>query len=85
MAITTGVIAILLAITTFVLDKKRKIWIKNDEWLEEHRNEIMESVLVYDRFQQQFERQNNAAAKTDQNKERTFSGIFDEEDMKMHN
>ena len=45
----------------------------------------MESVLVYDRFQQQFERQNNAAAKTDQNKERTFSGIFDEEDMKMHN
>ena len=66
MAITTGVIAILLAITTFVLDNKRKVWIKNDEWLEENRNEIMESVLVYDRFQQQFERQNNAMANNDQ-------------------
>ena len=66
MAITTGIIAILLAITTFVLDNKRKVWIKNDEWLEENRNEIMESVLVYDRFQQQFERQNNAIANNDQ-------------------
>ena len=66
MAITTGVIAILLAITTFVLDNKRKVWIKNDEWLEENRNEIMESVLVYDRFQKQFERQNNAMANNDQ-------------------
>lgn len=66
MAITTGIIAILLAITTFVLDNKRKVWIKNDEWLEENRNEIMESVLVYDRFQQQFERQNNAMANNDQ-------------------
>ena len=66
MAITTGIIAILLAITTFVLDNKRKVWIKNDEWLEENRNEIMESVLVYDRFQKQFERQNNAMANNDQ-------------------
>jgi hypothetical protein len=65
LAITTGIIAILLAITTCVLDNKRKVWIKNDEWLEENRNEIMESVLVYDRFQQQFERQNNAMANND--------------------
>ena len=65
----------MLAITTFVLDNKRKVWIKNDEWLEENRNKIMESVMVYDRFANQYDKAHNE----DDDRARGYSGIFDEE------
>lgn len=41
---------ILLVVTIVALDRKKKIVERNDEWLEKNKQEIMNEVLLHERF-----------------------------------
>ena len=41
---------ILLIVSVLLLQRKRKKWMANDEWLEKNKKEIMDEVLVHERF-----------------------------------
>jgi exonuclease I len=61
-----------------LLQQKRKKWLANDEWLEKNKQEIMNEVLVHERFLQVYEQMENEEVNEAQI--RSMSGFFSDED-----
>jgi peptidyl-tRNA hydrolase len=65
---------ILLIVSVILLQQKRKKWLANDEWLEKNKQEIMNEVLVHERFLQVYEQMENEEVNEAQI--RSMSGFF---------
>jgi len=68
----------LLIVSVILLQQKRKKWLANDEWLEKNKQEIMNEVLVHERFLQVYEQMENEEVNEAQI--RSMSGFFSDED-----
>lgn len=68
----------MLIVSVILLQQKRKKWLANDEWLEKNKQEIMNEVLVHERFLQVYEQMENEEVNEAQI--RSMSGFFSDED-----